>query len=202
MDKKSKEYYLSLAERWFDAETSEAEERELRLFLAGTDDPDFDEARAALGFLAAEAAQTPDAKRAEEGVAAKPVATLGHVRGRTATQSTVGAGATAEAVWQRQPSAANDPSAAKPTVFRRLVPALAVAAGVAAAFVLGRLSATDVTLEVAPQAGSCYSYVHGVEINDEDFAVTSMENTLYDLFSPVSAPDPRTDLTLIFNANK
>lgn len=79
---------------------------------------------------------------------------------------------------------------------------MAVAAGVAAAFVLGRLSATDVTLEVAPQAGSCYSYVHGVEINDEDFAVTSMENTLYDLFSPVSAPDPRTDLTLIFNANK
>jgi len=41
----------------------------------------------------------------EEGVVAKPVATLGHVRGSTATESTVGAGANAEAVLQRQPSA-------------------------------------------------------------------------------------------------
>ena len=50
---KDKQYYLDLAERWFDAETSEAEEKELRRFLAATEDPDFDEARAALGFLAA-----------------------------------------------------------------------------------------------------------------------------------------------------
>ena len=50
---KDKQYYLDLAERWFDAETSEAEEKELKRFLAATEDPDFDEARAALGFLAA-----------------------------------------------------------------------------------------------------------------------------------------------------
>ena len=29
---KDKQYYLDLAERWFDAETSEAEEKELRRF--------------------------------------------------------------------------------------------------------------------------------------------------------------------------
>ena len=48
--------------------------------------------------------------------------------------------------------------------------------------------------------GSCVSYVHGVEVADEDFAVATMENTLQDLFSAV--PDPGADLSLIFNSNE
>ena len=147
---RNNEYYKELVERWFEAETTEAEEKELKLFLARTEDPAFDEARAALGFL-----------RAASSTTASSVAAKG---------------------------------------FRRMIPALAVAASVAVAFVLGRVSAP---VEVVPVAnGTCVSYVHGVEVADEDFAVATMENTLYDLFSVSSAPDPRTDLTLIFNANK
>ncbi|MBR5256493.1 MAG: hypothetical protein IKV62_06940 [Bacteroidales bacterium] len=50
---KNKSYYLDLAERWFDALLTEDEERELKAFLAGTDDPDFDEVKAVAGFFAA-----------------------------------------------------------------------------------------------------------------------------------------------------
>ena len=152
---RNNEYYKELVERWFEAETTEAEEKELKLFLARTEDPAFDEARAALGFLRAASSTTASSTTASS-VAAKG--------------------------------------------FRRMIPALAVAASVAVAFVLGRVSAP---VEVVPVAnGTCVSYVHGVEVADEDFAVATMENTLYDLFSVSSAPDPRTDLTLIFNANK
>ena len=49
---KNKSYYLDLAERWFDALLTEDEERELKVFLAGTDDPDFDEVKAVAGFFA------------------------------------------------------------------------------------------------------------------------------------------------------
>lgn len=149
---KNKEYYLELVERWFDAETSEAEEQELKRFLAGTEDPDFDEARAAFGFLATQ----------------RPVIST-KAEGRTEKSSR-----------------------------RWLVPAMGIAAGLAIAFIAGRYTAP---VEVVPVGnGSCVSYVHGVEVNDEDFAVATMENTLQDLFSAV--PDPGTDLTLIFNANK
>ena len=41
-----------MAERWFDALLTEDEERELKAFLAGTDDPDFDEVKAVAGFFA------------------------------------------------------------------------------------------------------------------------------------------------------
>ena len=50
---KNKSYYLDLAERWFDALLTEGEERELKAFLAGTDDPDFDEVKAVAGFFSA-----------------------------------------------------------------------------------------------------------------------------------------------------
>ena len=50
---KNKSYYLDLAERWFDALLSEDEERELKAFLAETDDSDFDEVKAVAGFFAA-----------------------------------------------------------------------------------------------------------------------------------------------------
>ena len=50
---KNKSYYLDLAERWFDALLTEDEERELKAFLAGTDDLDFDEVKAVAGFFAA-----------------------------------------------------------------------------------------------------------------------------------------------------
>ena len=50
---KNKSYYLDLAERWFDALLSENEERELKAFLAETDDSDFDEVKAVAGFFAA-----------------------------------------------------------------------------------------------------------------------------------------------------
>ena len=49
---KIKSYYLDLAERWFDALLTEEEERELKAFLAGTDEPDFDEVKAVAGFFA------------------------------------------------------------------------------------------------------------------------------------------------------
>ncbi|MBR4233005.1 MAG: hypothetical protein IKR96_00490 [Bacteroidales bacterium] len=154
---KDKQYYLDLAERWFDAETSEAEEKELRRFLAATEDPDFDEARAALGFLAASSLRA----------------------GLLGTSATTASGSSKR---------------------RWLIPAVAVAASLVLAFFFGRMTAP---VEVVPVgAGTCVSYVHGVEVNDEDFAVATMESTLSDFFSPSSAPDPRTDLSLIFNANE
>lgn len=154
MDKK---YYIELAERWFEAETTEAEERELRAFLATTDDPAFDEARAAFGYLAAEAAAS---------AVAKPVAV-----------------------------------ADAPRKVVRFWPAVAVAAGVAVAFVLGRMSATPVEV-VVEGAGNYVSYVHGVEVPGEEFAVREMETTLSDLFAPSASPDPTGDLQSIFNRNE
>lgn len=148
---KNKQYYLDLVERWFDAETTEAEETDLKLFLAGTDDPAFDEARAAFGYLSAQAA------------AAKVV-----------------------------------PVASKQRRVIRFVPAIAVAASLAAAFVLGRLTATDVTVKVEQSlGGSYYSYVNGIKVADEEFAMREMESTLEDLFAP--APDPAEDLASMFN---
>ena len=46
-----KEKYLILAKRYFEAETTAQEERELSRYVAGTDDPEFDELRGVLGFL-------------------------------------------------------------------------------------------------------------------------------------------------------
>ena len=50
---KNKSYYLDLADRWFDALLTGDEERELKSFLATTEDPDFDEVKAVAGFFAA-----------------------------------------------------------------------------------------------------------------------------------------------------
>lgn len=47
-----KQYWLHLTERYFEALTTESEEQQLRLFAAHTDDPDFDELRAVLGYSA------------------------------------------------------------------------------------------------------------------------------------------------------
>lgn len=49
--KKDKQYWLRLSERYFEAETSEEEERELRRFAAQTADPDFRELQAVMGFM-------------------------------------------------------------------------------------------------------------------------------------------------------
>ena len=57
---KNKSYFLDLAERWFDALLTEDEERELKAFLAGTDDPDFDEVKAVAGFFATGKAVTAE----------------------------------------------------------------------------------------------------------------------------------------------
>lgn len=48
---KNKQYYIDLADRWFDALLSPGEERELKDFLAGTEDPDFDEVKAVMGYF-------------------------------------------------------------------------------------------------------------------------------------------------------
>ena len=163
---KDKQYYLDLAERWFDAETSEAEEKELGRFLAATEDPDFEEARAALGFLAASSLSSADAASS--------------LRAELLGTSATTASGSSKRRW--------------------LIPAVAVAASLVLAFFFGRMTAP---VEVVPVgAGTCVSYVHGVEVNDEDFAVATMESTLSDFFSPSAAPDPRTDLSLIFNANE
>lgn len=49
---KDKQYYIELANRYFDAETSVAEEKELRSFLVSTSDEDFNEVKAVMGFMA------------------------------------------------------------------------------------------------------------------------------------------------------
>ena len=48
--KKDRQYWLRLSERYFEAETTEEEERELRRFAAQTSDPDFRELQAVMGF--------------------------------------------------------------------------------------------------------------------------------------------------------
>ena len=182
---KDKQYYLDLAERWFDAETSEAEEKELRRFLAATEDPDFDEARAALGFLAASSLSSADAASSLRAEAPKSPIDLPRQIGPRRTAGLLGTSATTASGSKSR---------------RWLVPALGIAASLAIAFFAGRFTAP---VEVVPVSnGSCVSYVHGVEVNDEDFAVATMESTLSDFFSPSAAPDPRTDLSLIFNANE
>jgi len=47
----------NLIERYFEAETTPEEERALREFLARTEDPAFDEARAVLGYFSAQRAR-------------------------------------------------------------------------------------------------------------------------------------------------
>ncbi|MEE3375522.1 MAG: hypothetical protein VZR22_02330 [Candidatus Cryptobacteroides sp.] len=47
-----KEKYTALMQRYWEAETTPEEERELALFAAGTDSPDFAEIRGVLGYLA------------------------------------------------------------------------------------------------------------------------------------------------------
>lgn len=47
-----KQYWLSMAERYFEAETSDEEEQALRQFAAQTDDPDFRDLQAVMGFCA------------------------------------------------------------------------------------------------------------------------------------------------------
>lgn len=60
---KDKQYWLALAERYFDAQTTDNEEHELRHFASVTDDPDFDELRAVLGFTAVSRRRTVVARR-------------------------------------------------------------------------------------------------------------------------------------------
>ena len=50
----TQEYWKELIEKYFEAETTPEEERALRGFLARTDDPAFDEAKAVLGYFSAE----------------------------------------------------------------------------------------------------------------------------------------------------
>ena len=50
--KKDKQYWLRLSERYFEAETTDKEERELRRFAAQTSDPDFRDLQAVMGFTA------------------------------------------------------------------------------------------------------------------------------------------------------
>ena len=50
----TQEYWKELTEKYFEGATSPEEERALRGFLARTDDPAFDEARAVLGYFSAQ----------------------------------------------------------------------------------------------------------------------------------------------------
>lgn len=45
------DYWKSLVEKYFEAETTPEEEERLRGFLAGTEDPAFDEAKAVMGYF-------------------------------------------------------------------------------------------------------------------------------------------------------
>lgn len=46
-----KETYKTLMQRYWDAETTPDEERELAMYAAATDDPDFEEIRGVFGYL-------------------------------------------------------------------------------------------------------------------------------------------------------
>ena len=50
----TQDYWKELTDKYFEAETTPEEELALREFLARTDDPAFDEARAVLGYLSAQ----------------------------------------------------------------------------------------------------------------------------------------------------
>ena len=50
----TQDYWKELIDTYFEGETSPEEERALRGFLARTDDPAFDEARAVLGYFSAQ----------------------------------------------------------------------------------------------------------------------------------------------------
>ena len=50
----TQDYWKELVERYFEADTTPEEELALREFLARTDDPAFDEARAVLGYFSAQ----------------------------------------------------------------------------------------------------------------------------------------------------
>lgn len=61
---KDKAYWKTLTERYFDAETSRKEEDELKAFAASTTDPDFDELRAVMGYLAVGRKQVSASRKA------------------------------------------------------------------------------------------------------------------------------------------
>lgn len=61
---KDKAYWKTLTERYFDAETSLKEEDELKAFAASTTDPDFDELRAVMGYLAVGRKQVSASRKA------------------------------------------------------------------------------------------------------------------------------------------
>ena len=50
----TQDYWKQLIDKYFEAETTPEEELALREFLASTDDPAFDEARAVLGYFSAQ----------------------------------------------------------------------------------------------------------------------------------------------------
>lgn len=183
---KNKQYYLDLAERWFDAETTEAQESELRDYVSATDDPDFDAVRATMGYCAAEAASDSAAavSRSDWGLR------------KTCRPHRTAYGDESE----RSTSVFEVPSP-EAGGRRRLITVFAIAASVAVAFFIGRMSATPVEL-VVQDAGACVSYVHGIEVPGEEFAIRDMETTLGDLFAPSVAPDPADDLSLIFSNNR
>ena len=164
---KNKQYYLDLVERWFDAETSEAEESDLRAFVAATDDPDFDAVRATMGYCAAEAASDS-------------------------------AAAVNRSDWGLRGNSVFDVPSPEAGGSRRLITVFAIAASVAVAFFIGRMSATPVELVVS-DSNACVSYVHGVEVPGEEFAVREMESTLGDLFAPAASPDPAEELSSMFS---
>lgn len=56
---KDKKYWLDLRDRYFEAETTEEEERELRRFAAQSQDSDFRELQAVMGFTAMGRAVSP-----------------------------------------------------------------------------------------------------------------------------------------------
>lgn len=59
MNERDRQYWQTMAERYFDAQTTDEEELLLRQFAATTDDPAFDELRAVLGYSAVARRQQP-----------------------------------------------------------------------------------------------------------------------------------------------
>lgn len=59
MNRRDKQYWLELQERYFEALTNDEEEQQLKAFTARTNDTDFDELRDVMGYSAAATARMP-----------------------------------------------------------------------------------------------------------------------------------------------
>jgi len=168
------DHYIKLVERYFEAETTPEEELALREFLARTDDPAFDEARAVLGYFSAQRSM------------------------RAATKGAVTTEATAKAMDAATTlaEAADMTTAAKGRV-RILAGVLSAAAAVVLAVILGHASLSLPTDDMT--ADTCVIYAYGEKNTDTQTVIDDMNQTLSEMFGGSQGPDVTAQLSELFN---